>query len=663
MKDIWFTVKECIGISDMPKAESNIRKNLEAMVVGRSELRRKREGTKAFEYHISALPPRSRAEFLATHGLIETGVGLIALPETKAKPKASLEDIERQQLWQYWEKASNEQRLRAEHRAKAAALVAELQDSGLTLRLALTTAAHKLQMSEGSLRNIYYRVQNRSRDLWAPVLLDRRLREKCKTNREAPISEDAWQFFLGDYLRPEEPCFTKSYELLQIAAREYGWEIPSERTLRRRVEREIDPRVIVATRKGDNALARMFPSQQRTVAQLHAMEWINGDGYQHNVFVRWYNGEVIRPKTWVWQDVHSRKIIGWRTDVSENSDSIRLSLMDAISEFGKPEHVTIDNTRAAANKWLSGGVPNRYRFKVKPDDPMGILPMLGIQVHWTSVIGGKGWGQAKPIERAFGIGGLGDYIDKHPSLAGAYTGPNTQNKPDNYGDRVVDVETFLSAVNEGIAMYNARLGRETEMCQGELSFDQAFERSFSNAIVTRLSDEQIRQLMLPAEAVTVKTTGEFFLQCGGSLFGRKNSYWNPVLANIRQRKITVRFDPRDLHSEVACYDLDGRFLCMAECRSAVAFGDTETGREHSRQRKQMMTHTKRAAKAQRRMTAIEVNDLLPKVAPPEPPQRHVVERVFAQGNALKKVQEVQEHQHENDVIFQTLMKSVSKSKK
>ncbi len=173
------------------------------------------------------------------------------------------------------------------------------------------------------------------------------------------------------------------------------------------MEREIDARVIVATRKGDNALARMFPSQQRTVAQLHAMEWINGDGYQHNVFVQWYNGEVIRPKTWVWQDVHSRKIIGWRTDVSENSDSIRLSLMDAISEFGKPEHVTIDNTRAAANKWLSGGVPNRYRFKVKPDDPMGILPMLGIQVHWTSVIGGKGWGQAKPIERAFGIGGLG----------------------------------------------------------------------------------------------------------------------------------------------------------------------------------------------------------------------------------------------------------------
>ncbi|HFS8942384.1 TPA: transposase domain-containing protein [Enterobacter roggenkampii] len=659
----WICANELAGVAGLPTTPRRTRDTLEKLVAGRSELRRKREGTKAFEYHISALPPQVRAEFLSTRGFIETGAGLIVLPEKRKQSANSVEEIERQQLWQHWEKASNEQRLRAEHRAKSVALVAELLDSGLTLRLAMTTAAHKLQMSEGSLRNLYYRVQNRSRDLWAPVLLDRRLREKRKTNREAPMSDDAWQFFLGDYLRPEEPCFSKSYELLQIAAREHGWVIPSERTLRRRLDRDVDQRVVVATRKGDNALARMFPSQQRTVANLHAMEWINGDGYQHNVFVSWHNGEVLRPKTWVWQDVHSRKIIGWRCDVSENSDSIRLSLMDAIKEFGKPSHVTIDNTRAAANKWLSGGVPTRYRFKVKKDDPMGILPLLGIQIHWTSVIGGKGWGQAKPIERAFGIGGLGDYIDKHPSLAGAYTGPNTQNKPDNYGSRVVDVETFLAAVAEGIHMYNAKIGRNTEMCGGELSFDQAFERSYSSSMITRLTDDQIRQFMLPAEAVTVRQNGEFFLQCGGSLFGRKNSYYNPQLANIRPRKITVRFDPKNLHSEVACYDLDGRFICLAECRSAVAFGDTETGREHSRQRKQMITHTKRAARAQRRMTAIEVNDLLPKVAKPEAPERHVVERVFAQGNTARKVLERTESQQQiNDEIFQAAMKKASRRK-
>ncbi len=63
------------------------------------------------------------------------------------------------------------------------------------------------------------------------------------------------------------------------------------------------------------------------------------------------------------------------------------------------------------------GVPNRYRFKVKPDDPLGMIPMLGIKLHWSSVLLGKGHGQAKPIERAFGNGGLEEYIDKHIAFA------------------------------------------------------------------------------------------------------------------------------------------------------------------------------------------------------------------------------------------------------
>ena len=41
--------------------------------------------------------------------------------------------------------------------------------------------------------------------------------------------------------------------------------------------------------------------------------------------------------------------------------------MDVVTRYGIPEdfHITIDNTRGAANKWLTGGAPNRYRFKVK----------------------------------------------------------------------------------------------------------------------------------------------------------------------------------------------------------------------------------------------------------------------------------------------------------
>lgn len=651
--DIWLSPKECAGLSGLPKTPAGV------LYVAKKQgwSNRKKEGVKggkAIEFNVESLPEEARAELLYKRGEVETSQGVIAIE----KPRATELDSQRRALWQRWEAATDAQRQLAEKWHPAVLLVDELIKSDITAKSAFQMAATQHGVSAASLRDKYYLVQKYAQSDWVAVLIDKRGGTKREA-RKTDFDEDAWQFLIADYLRPEQPAFRKCFERLELAAKAHCWAIPSYSTAYRRAA-ALDRAVVVACREGENALAQLFPSQQRTVANLHAMEWINGDGYQHNVFVRWHNGEVLRPKTWVWQDVYSRKIIGWRTDVSENSDSIRLSLMDAISAYGKPEHATIDNTRAAANKWLSGGVPNRYRFKVKKDDPMGILPMLGIQVHWTSVIGGKGWGQAKPVERAFGVGGLGEYVDKHPSLAGAFTGENTLSKPDNYGSRVVDVDTFLSALDEGITMFNAKIGRQTEVCQGRYSFDQVFEQSLSNSVITRLAQEQIRQLMLPAEAVNVKLNGEFTLECGGTLYGRKNSYWNPELANIRPRKITVRFDPRDLHSEVACYDLEGRFICMAECRNAVAFGDTETGREHSRQRKQVMKHTKRAVKSQKRMTVIEMNDLLPKIAPPEAPQRHVVERFFAAGNTARKA--VEEVQSENDVIFQNLMQKAGKKK-
>jgi len=49
-------------------------------------------------------------------------------------------------------------------------------------------------------------------------------------------------------------------------------------------------------------------------------QWINGDGYSYNVFVRWFNGDVIRPETWFWQDVKPEKFC-WLAWMSENIDS------------------------------------------------------------------------------------------------------------------------------------------------------------------------------------------------------------------------------------------------------------------------------------------------------------------------------------------------------
>ncbi|HCS2815830.1 TPA: Mu transposase C-terminal domain-containing protein, partial [Shigella flexneri] len=100
----------------------------------------------------------------------------------------------------------------------------------------------------------------------------------------------------------------------------------------------------------------------------------------------------------------------------------------------------------------------------------------------------------------------------------------------------------------GVAMFNARTGRETEMCGGKLSFDDVFEREYARTIVRKPTEEQKRMLLLPAEAVNVSRKGEFTLKVGGSLKGAKNVYYNMALMNAGVKKVVVRFDPQQLHS-------------------------------------------------------------------------------------------------------------------
>lgn len=424
---------------------------------------------------------------------------------------------------------------------------------------------------------------------WQTVLIVESGKAK-KPTRKAFIEQEAWDVFLADYLRPEEPDMRACYRRTETMAKHYGWKIASFQTFQRRVVEEIPYEVILLKRKGANAVAKLVPALRRTVKDLLAGEWINGDGYQHNVFVKWHTCEIVRPKTWFWQDVRTREILGYRTSISENTDSIRHALMDVIFNYGIPNTITLDNTRAAANKAMTSGIANRYRFKHDELDPKGIMPILGIDVHFTSILYGEGHGQAKPIERAFGKGGIGEKVDKRPELAGFYMGKNVLEKPDNYngGKAGVGHDVFLQALAAGIEEYNSQLKRETEMCRGELSFDQVWERDYHPTNIRQASPEQLRLLFLQAETVSIKQNGEFTLKAVGKLYGLTNVYWAQQLIGITDKKVVVRFDPDNLHGNTYVYDINGNFLAEAICRDAKGYGDTEAAREQSRLYKQIV---------------------------------------------------------------------------
>ena len=653
--EMWISAQQLAVLETMPSSPQGVNKKARA---GNWE-KRQVQGIRGvgYEYAFSSLPQATQAELLLKQSAVE-------IDNVSETPRARKElNYLPEVIWKPYEKATDKQREHAKAKLVPLHKLDDLVRNGLELMTALDAVAEECDIARGSLKRWYYQVRSFERPDWLPLLIAKH--NNKKSGKEAAFTEEAWEAFKADYFRNEQPQFGSCYERLKRAARENGWNIPSTSSIKRKIEREVPKLVQVQLREGDHAVMQYYPSMRRTVAEIEALEWINGDGYQHNVFVRWHNGEIVRPKTWIWQDIRTRKILAYRVDLSENSDTIRLSLMDLIWKYGIPKKCTIDNTRAAANKWMTGGVKNRYRFKVKEDDVTGIIPMLGIELLWTSVQFGKGHGQAKPIERAFSHGGLGELVDKHPSLAGFYAGENVYNKPDNYngGKDGVDYDTFILAIEDGIRTFNEREGRQTEICQGIYSFSQVFERDYKQANIRKASAEQIRFLMLMSEAVTLRKDGTFELDAGGKVNNRKNRYLASELIATGHRKVVVKFDPQDLHNKVWVYGLDGVFLAEAKCTDAVAFGDKAKGREHDKARKQMVKAVKAVAKATLTMNAQEAARLQPQFEEEELSEPKIIELFRQEGNAVRKHEAVLDDDEDTNDFEQGWQKGLAMLKK
>lgn len=542
-----------------------------------------------WEIALSSLEPEDQAKYLLNHA---------PTPPPALAPQAN-----RESLWDWYARKPDKAKEDAIRKSKILDAVLAMGSGRKVVELISAQSGE----SPATIYRWLKKVSGINRCDWLPNLVD----GYTGKTKSAECSVEAWDFFKADYLRLEQPAAAACYERLTRAANEHQWNVPSLKTLERRIKSELPFAVRTLLRKGESSLMSAYPAQERSVVGLHALEWVNGDGYQHNVFCLWPDGIIGRPKTWFEQDVYSRLIVGHRTDHTENSDLIRLTVGDVIEKYGIPYERTNDNTRAAANKWLTGGMKHRYRFKVKEEEHIGLFGQLGITVHWTTVDNGRGHGQAKPIERTFGVGGMGEVVDKHPAFSGAWCGNNPTAKPEDYGSRAIPIDEFLVILKQEVHTWNNRPNRRTEICAGVKSFQQAFDESYSKSPIRKATAEQRHLWLLSAESVTVKHDGTVTLDAGGAAGFGKNRYGSDVLHEFGGHKVVVRFDPQNLQTKVFIYTLDGRFITEAPCIEKTGFGDTEAAREYARVRNQWRKNQRNAAKAEKRMDALAAAALLP----------------------------------------------------
>lgn len=361
---MWIELKEILGLGGLPATLPGITKKAKL----ENWERRRKQGVKGnvYEYSFSSLPLEVQTEYLLKHSE--------DLKVNKENNDSNQPIIE--SAWNVLASVTFEQEKRAERRFQAVVKVARLVENKIPLMKAFeqvvalyATDSDDETISKGSLKRWWYKVKTHPQGIWLPLLLDRT--ERDNSCRWADISDKAWAFFCADYLRKSKPKFSVCYYRLTLAAEENDWTIPSLSSLKRKFYNEFTEAEIALARGGEHELRELTAPQIRTVMDLEVYEIVNGDGYQHNVFVDWYEDgrPPIRPKT-----------------------------------------ILMDNTRAASDKQTT---QQRKRGKrqtagIKID---GMFDRLGIKVIRTLVFKGRGNGRAKPIERAFKRDSLPAYVD------------------------------------------------------------------------------------------------------------------------------------------------------------------------------------------------------------------------------------------------------------
>jgi len=608
-KKTWWTAEEIASANLPDMATTKRRVNSAAdRLSWRSDITRARKRRAAgggWEYHWSLFPLAARRKLLAEAD----------------DPVANV--LDRGAAWDAFDRLTDTAKDVARNRLAALQQLQALERTGIGRDLAACEIARLRGVSARTIWNWLAMIEGIAPEDRLAYLAPRH-RTTPRDVKRAECHPEFWSMLVSAYLRPAMPTFKACWRAASSWAKANGHAVLTERTARRKLDAEV-PRVTqVFAREGVEGLERCFPPQIRDKSGLHALQAVNADCHKIDVFVEWPDGTVNRPQIVAFQDIYSGKILSWRVDHSPNKVAVMAAFGEMIETWGIPKMCLFDNGREFANKWMTGGAKTRFRFKVNEDDPLGVLPMLGINIHWAR----PGHGQAKPIERAFRD--LASDIAKDPRFDGAYVGNSPMAKPADYGSRTVPVDAFLRVLDEGIAEHNARLGRLSETANGR-SFDETFAESYRVAPIRKATDEQRRLWLMGQEVRRLHRSH-------GRLKLHENMYHADWMAEYAGREVVARFDAEDLFSGVWLYAKGGEYLGHAPCQEKVGFFDLVEAKTHHRRTAQIKRAEKKLLEATRQMRPAEVGQRLDEThaakAQPAPLDAKVVAPDFKQKSTV-----------------------------
>ncbi|MEO7470277.1 MAG: transposase, partial [Sphingobium limneticum] len=217
---------------------------------------------------------------------------------------------------------------------------------------------------------------------------------------------------------------------------------------------------------------------------------------------------------------------------------------------------------------------------------------------------------------------------------------------ENYREKAVPLEHFLTIVEQGMRIHNERTGRRTETTNGG-SFAQTFADSYARSPIGRATEEHLRLALLTGEQIKADRKSGFVKVAD-------NRYWSPELSRHAGQLLTVRFDPDDLTLPIHVYDNGGRFLCTADRWMASEFDDMHAAKRQAKLRGDMRKLVRKAGEIERVLSVEQVAaQMRMQQVETQMPEPVVVRPARFRGNAaLKPISEAAQATSHDQIMGQ-----------
>ena len=270
------------------------------------------------------------------------------------------------------------------------------------------------------------------------ALIDRRGKHK---NHHRAIPPEVFDIFSSYYLDESQKTVAKCMRMTETWIRHEGKEaeylpLAASNTFTREIMRSIPPAVVVYCRQGEKALKdKMLPFIRRKYdeADFYSNDIWVCDNHTFDVFVN--DGEhkkPVRVYLTAFQDVRSRKFMGWYVTMNPCSDATLIALRRGIEKYGIPKQILSDNGREFLTFDIGGRGFRKAAATTEHEAPT-ILDNLGIEFRTAMVRNAR----AKIIERAFR-----DVKEDFSRMFEGYTGGTIMERPERLKKTGKDAENF-----------------------------------------------------------------------------------------------------------------------------------------------------------------------------------------------------------------------------